>query len=340
MKDSIVTVLTPLTTAKECFDTLTNLYEKKIPSQKRVLKTKLRFLKMEKGETISEFFTKISQIRDQLQVAGVRVDEDDLIQTVFDGLPSSWETFLSSVTRRENQPDFQRLWHDCLQEEGRIQIKSGPPKEDHAALATKFSKRKRSFAPKKFQKDKTSAGFKGKKFDISKVRCFSCQKLGHFAKDCRSKKQRGFKGKHHASTTAEGEDESRKSKRTSSPQEKKKDYLLVSALSGNIVNNKDSWLVDSGASRDITGNKEILSDFRKKNFSVQVELGNEASYAIKGTGSVKFQLKCGSMLHLEEVLYVPGLKKNLISVVVLESKGYRVLFMKYGQKMKTSVQHW
>lgn len=107
VKDSIMTILTPLNIAKECFDTLTNLYEKKIPSQKRVLKTKLRFLKMEKGETISEFFTKISQIRDQLQVAGVQVDEDDLIQTVFDGLPSSWETFLSSVTGRENQPDFQ-----------------------------------------------------------------------------------------------------------------------------------------------------------------------------------------------------------------------------------------
>ena len=66
VKDSIMTILTPLTTTKECFDTLTNLYEKKIPSQKRVLKTKLRFLKMEKRETISEVFTKISQIRDQL----------------------------------------------------------------------------------------------------------------------------------------------------------------------------------------------------------------------------------------------------------------------------------
>ena len=193
------------------------------------------------------------------------------------------------MTGRENQPDFQRLWHNCLQEEGRIQIKSGPPKEDHAALATKFSKRKRSFTPKKFQKDKTSARYKGKKFDVSRVRCFSCQKLGHFAKDCKSKKRREFKGKHDASTVAEEEDESRnKSKRSSSPQEKKKDYLLVSALSGNIVNNKDSWLVDSGASRHIIGYKEILSDFRKKNFSVQMELGNEASYAIKGTGSVKF----------------------------------------------------
>jgi hypothetical protein len=87
--------------------------------------------------------------------------------------------------------------------------------------------------------------------------------LGHFAKDRRSKKRRELKGKHHASTFREEE-----SKRSSSPQEKKKDYLLVSALSRNIVNNKDSWLVDSGASRHITRYKEILSDFRKNNFSV------------------------------------------------------------------------
>ena len=32
-------------------------------------------------------------------------------------------------------------------------------------------------------------------------------------------------------------------------------------------------------------------------------------------------------MHLGEVLYVPRLKKNLISVAVLESKGYRVVFM-------------
>jgi len=32
-------------------------------------------------------------------------------------------------------------------------------------------------------------------------------------------------------------------------------------------------------------------------------------------------------LHIEEILYVPGLKKNLISVAVLEDKGYRVIFM-------------
>jgi hypothetical protein len=72
-------VITPLKTMKECFDTLTNLYEKAAPSQKRVLKIRLRTLKMEKDDTVASFFTKISQIRDQLLVIGVPVDDDDFV---------------------------------------------------------------------------------------------------------------------------------------------------------------------------------------------------------------------------------------------------------------------
>ena len=93
--------ITPLKTAKECFDTLTNLYERKAPNQKRVPKNKLRTLKMEKDEGVASFFTKISQVRDKLLAICVTVDDDDLVQTVVDGLPSSWETFLSVVNGHE-----------------------------------------------------------------------------------------------------------------------------------------------------------------------------------------------------------------------------------------------
>lgn len=71
-------------------------------------------------------------------------------------------------------------------------------------------KGKKSFNPKRFQKEKIKTGYKGKNFDISKVRCFNCQKLGHFAKDCRSNKKKYYKGKHHASTAIEEEEDSRK----------------------------------------------------------------------------------------------------------------------------------
>ena len=97
VKDNLMAVLAPLRTAKECFDGLANLYEKKAPTQRRVLKKQLRSIRMEKDEKVVTFFSRIAQIRDQLLAIGDKVEDDDLVQTVFDGLPTTWETFLASV---------------------------------------------------------------------------------------------------------------------------------------------------------------------------------------------------------------------------------------------------
>jgi hypothetical protein len=64
------------------------------------LKKQLRTLKMGKDKTISAFFSKISQTRDQFATIEVAVDDDDLVQTTIDGLSESRETFLSSVNGR------------------------------------------------------------------------------------------------------------------------------------------------------------------------------------------------------------------------------------------------
>ena len=58
-----------------------------------------------------------------------------------------------------------------------------------------------------------------------------------------------------------------------------------------------------------------------------MELGDDSTYKIEGVGSTSLQLDSGTVLHIDDVLYIPGLKKNLLSVVGLEDKGYRVLFI-------------
>ena len=109
VKETLMPTITSLKTTKECFDTLTNLYEKKAPSQKSVLKKRLQTLKMNRDEGVGPFFTKIAQVSDQLTAIGITVDDDDLVQIIVDGLANSWETFLASVGGRENQPNFDRL---------------------------------------------------------------------------------------------------------------------------------------------------------------------------------------------------------------------------------------
>ena len=79
VKDNLMHVIALLRTTKECFDALASLYEKKAPTQRRALKKQLRSLKMEKDETFATFFSKISQIRDQLMLIGDKVEDDDLV---------------------------------------------------------------------------------------------------------------------------------------------------------------------------------------------------------------------------------------------------------------------
>jgi hypothetical protein len=101
---------------------------------------------------------------------------------------------------------------------------------------------------------------------------------------------------------------------------------LVSSLSSLVFTGPKTWLVDSGASKHITRYKEILSDFETKSFAEHVEVGDDKCYKIEGVGSISFILKSEDRLHADEVLYVPWLKKNLLSVATLEDKGYWVIF--------------
>ena len=78
----------------------------------------------------------------------------------------------------------------------------------------------------------------------------------------------------------------------------------------------------------MTGFKDSITNVKKKRFHTKVELGGNGTYAIEGIGSTSLKLDSGWSLHLEEILYVLGLKKNLLFVGVLEEKGYTVAFMK------------
>jgi hypothetical protein len=84
--------------------------------------------------------------------------------------------------------------------------------------------------------------------------------LRHFAKDCWFRNKYPRKGKHHAST-AEDDESKRNQKSPYNEKENRKEYYLVSSLSSLVSTGPKTWLVDNGASKHMTGYKEILSDF-------------------------------------------------------------------------------
>jgi hypothetical protein len=86
--------------------------------------------------------------------------------------------------------------------------------------------------------------------------------------------------------------------------------------------------MDNTASKHMTGFKQNIANYQDKKFNVKVELGDDVTYDIKGFGSASFQLQSGNVFHIDEIIYVPSLKKNLISFAVLENKGYSIAFTK------------
>jgi hypothetical protein len=54
-----------------------------------------------------------------------------------------------------------------------------------------------------------------------------------------------------------------------------KDHVLISALSGSVTPGEDTWLIDSGASKHMTGQRNILSCISEKIFSQKVTLGDD-----------------------------------------------------------------
>ena len=55
-------------------------------------------------------------------------------------------------------------------------------------------------------------------------------------------------------------------------------------------------------------------------------MGDDERYNAPIVGTITFQRESGNPPTLKDVMYVPGLKRNLVSVAMLEDRGYDVIF--------------
>ena len=68
IKDHLIPQVFSLNTPKEMFDFLTKLFEGKDINRKMTLRNQLKNVKIHNVETIQSYFTRVSQIKEQLEV--------------------------------------------------------------------------------------------------------------------------------------------------------------------------------------------------------------------------------------------------------------------------------
>ena len=106
----------------------------------------------------------------------------------------------------------------------------------------------------------------------------------------------------------------------------------MDALILSVNNPTESWILDSGASFHSSPSKELFQNFKSGNFG-KLYLADNKGLEIEEKGDVCIKTTSGNQWTLEDVRYILGIKKNLISVGQLVSMGYAAEFGKGSWKI-------
>ncbi|XP_068504344.1 uncharacterized protein [Phaseolus vulgaris] len=166
------------------------------------------------------------------------------------------------------------------------------------------------------QQPSITAGIKRKRFTlptchppfkcwrIPDAKCFKCNQLGHEAMLCKNKNQ-----------VEEADDQV-------TDQEEEDQLFVATCFSSR--ESSESWLVDSGCTNHMTHDKELFKELRTTEIK-WVRIGNGEHLTVKGKGTVAITNYKGTKI-ITNVLFVPEIDQNLLSVSQLLEKGYKVMF--------------
>jgi hypothetical protein len=364
VRDDGIPHLTGKDYAFEMWASLCKLYQSPNQNQKMVLQEKLRSIQMLKSESVTSNLGRFTQARDELATVGEIVDPDFLVRTTLNGFSKPWGSFVRGIVVREVMPSWERLWDDFVQEELRcgssgqqrisegddfskpwgsfvrgIVVKEIMPNwerlwenfvqeelrcgssgqqriyegDEDLSLWSKGKKKVGKGArqgPKMGAKPPESGS--GKKRDMSKVKCFACNNMGHYVGQCPNGKKRS------CGTTATTDEEE------FATQFERECVFLICCTS--VETTPNIWYIDSGASSHMTGVREHFIDLKDPKVNMDIALRDDTIIRVVGSGTMTFQRDTMPPISFRDVLYVPGLKKNLISISTLQDRGLEVSF--------------
>ncbi|PHU20670.1 Serine carboxypeptidase-like 17 [Capsicum chinense] len=139
-----------------------------------------------------------------------------------------------------------------------------------------------------------------------KEKCFNCGNIGHKFTDCRAPK----KGK-------------KKDQENMIESNKECDDLCAMFSECNLAGNPREWWMDSGSTRHVCANKELFSSFALAQVEEIIYMASSATAKVEGTGKICLKMTSRKVLTLNNVLYVLDLRRNLISVSLLDKNGFK-----------------
>jgi Pol polyprotein/LTR polyprotein gag-polypeptide-like protein/gag-pre-integrase-like protein/integrase-like protein len=332
LKDEPLDTIIKAETVAECWEKLLECYEG------RGVQRKMQLLDEIFKTTFTDLDPLKPQINSLLQSAhmvwnlGVRLGDDIITAATISALPSSLSTLKTVLANSTKEPSPSELKAQILADEQHRICKSGI---GVTAFFVKTSKKSKESKEKEKEK--------------AKKHCTHCDIRGHDINECwKFKKEQEVDGTAKTQTPSAPTPSNPKATKDStatsanvamalSMTEPVVRLFTALALVGGIstllvtplVNIKYEWITDSGVSCTMCSNQSWFTQYTPLNPPIDVALGDNSTIPTIGVGRVHTCMHTEGKWNdviIQDILFVPDLHGNLLSVVQLTSWGAEIHF--------------
>ncbi|KAI5643647.1 gag-polypeptide of LTR copia-type domain-containing protein [Phthorimaea operculella] len=293
ISENIFPLVSSAKTAKETWDALKKAYADSGLLRRLTLLRKLFGLKLEGCNSIENYVTEVQSTNQALQAIKSGLDDEFLAVVMLAGLTEDFNPLVMALEHSAKKLTTE-LVISALYKEGQ-RTRTGNVTGDSVLAAASRSS--------------SSGGGGGK----NKLICRFCNKAGHMKWQCKLLKKQQLTKKDSGASDSRNRNANARS-----------DTGNIATTSFSLLSNvcnKDNWVVDSGASSHMTASGDQLVDVKEEHTTITTANNHKVDSDRRGT--VKL---LEHDVQLEEVLHVPDLLTNLLSVGKACDKGCCAVF--------------
>ena len=315
LSDSLFDLYQNAENAKALWDSLEAKYISEDASSKKFLVSNFNLFKMTNDRPIMEQFHEIHHILNQIQAHGMVMDEAIAVASIIDKLPPSWRETKNALKHKKEDMTMEQLGTHLRIEEG-IRAQDGVKDTNNNVQKSAINVvevGESSGTKKSNVNTKTNVANKKRKA----LACWVCNGP-HLKRDCPSKKKKAKKDQPKGGPSNQG-------MHTHVVTNDEMNFVaMISEIC--VVQVDDTWWIDSGASRHVCKDRHFFKTYKELEDGPILYMGNDSTVKARGIGQVELLLTSGKTLTLRDVVFVPEVRKNLVSGGLLNKFGFRMVF--------------